>query len=549
MKKIILSLLFLCPLLATAQMKVVAEGPSFDEPEDGCARILMLKNGGTAFVRATKKDGIDIRLYDGQHKQIAVKTLDPDYGKLKAMSVEGMYDVNGEINLFISEVQDAVPVLYRLRVDEQTGALKELKTIATLNKTSMGQGYAMAFGGVPMPDFIVRKDPASDNYAVVRYNTFESDRSKRVELIQYGADGSEVARNFLSSPEGKYKYTQILDFATVGNRVYGLLYSYNTASSGGAANELLLATVENDQVSYANVGKSISRRIDDGILRYNPVTKNLIFLTSELTGVKQGWNKATAEYSIQFSVIDPENPGIKASLDFRRSSIAAKYRKIFRGKDDKFAPMPEQLYINNDGSFTVLLEEVTQIERTTMRNGIPSGTHNAGVMLGSAAVITINEDGTERSAVLIPKSQTTYAGMFDGVSEYVSAGSFYIAVRDNGASTLSAGNQYKSLSYFNGKNKSYVMLNDIEENAERVEKGKLTNIRGVGDCDAWVYDLTTEVSAKLPIPQRSPLFTKERSKDRNLALFNLSGFDREAGVYATLKLERGKGVKMVWMSE
>lgn len=547
MKRFVLPLLFLSPLFAFAQLKQLAEGPVFTEPEDGCARVIMMKNGNTAYLRITKKDGIDVRLYDPQHKEVAVKTLEPEYGKLKNMTVEGVYDIAGNLTAFVSESDGKTPTLYRVVIDGQNGVLKEQKTIATLNDMSMGQGYAVAFGNVPMPDFITRKDPASDNYGVVRYNTFESERTKRVELIQYDGSGTETARNFLSSPDAKYKFTQILDFVVKGKEAYALLYSYNTPSSGGAANELLFATVKDGAVSYANIGKSMTRRIDDGILRYNPVTNNFIFITSELAGVeKSGFGQTTKRFTTQFNIIDPSNPTIKRSVDFRRSSIAAKYRKVFKDDENGFGGMPEQLYINADGSYTLLMEEITQITRS---NGAGMGSHAAGLELGSAAVITFNEDGTERSTVLIPKLQTTMAGMFDGTTSYITAGSFYIATRENGAVPLSAGNQFKSLVYWFGKNKSYVMLNDVEENNERIQKGKLVNVRGVGDCKAWTYDMASTISPALPIPQRNQLFEQERSRDRNLALFNLSDFDREHGVFATLKLEKGNGVKMVWIGE
>jgi hypothetical protein len=536
MKKKILSLLLFCPLLAMAQMKVIAEGPSFDEPENGYARILMLKNGGTAYVHVTPKDGINVRIYNSQHREVAVKNIEPDYGKLKAMDVEGMYEVNGELNLFVSELDDAVPVLYRLRIDEQTGALKELKTLAQLNKANMGQYFASTYGQVPESKFIVHKDPLSDNYSVIRYNTFESDRAKRVELIQYAADGSEQSRTFLSSPDTKYKYTQFLDFAVVGSEVYALLYSYNTATSGGAANELLMASVKDGQVDYSNIGQSIKHRINDGILRYNPVTYNLVFFTSEyLKSESAGWNTSRKVYNVVLNVIDPKGKTIKNNIPLSSSTIMGKYRKVF--KDDDLNLMPEDLYINSDGSITLLLEDIFT---KTYRN-MSTGSTRTSITLQSSAVIRYSEDGKEISSALIPKSQTLTPAMFD----YVSAGA-----STTGFSHMNAGNQYKGVFYFNGKDKSYIFMNDVAENSERIAKGRLTTIQSVGDCDAWAYDLSTNVSASLPIPTRVALFPKERSKDRNLALFGLSDFNGETGDYATLKLEKGRGkqVKMVWMN-
>lgn len=531
MKKILLSLLFLLPFVAIAQLSVVAESQPFDEPEDGFARILALKNGSTAFLHITYKEGIDVKIFDPSHKEIVSKTIDPDYGKLKSPHVQGIYEIDNSINLFISEIDEGIPSLYRILIDEKDGHLIEKKTIGTLKKISMAQGYAVAFGGVPLPSFIVRKDPYSDNYGEVLYNTFESARDKRVELVLYNASGQELSRNYLSSPENKYKFTQIIDYVLIGNTAYALIYSYNTESSGGASNELLLATFSDGKVTYDNLGKSIKNRINDGIIRYNPITKNLIFLTSEYTNSK-GQN---VYYNIEFAIINPLNPEIKQTLSFNKSMIINKYKEVFRGSE-KYAPLPQNLYINDDGSFTVLMQAVSQIVTTTSH-----GSHNSGSILGTAAVLTFSEDGEEKSAELIPMEQTNFAKMMS--NDYRNIDAYYIADRENSAAILSQGNQYKSLVYLNGKKKNYIFLNDIEDNEERIKKGRLTNIKGVGDCDAYVYDLS---DTKSNIPPRSLLFKKERSRDNNLAIFNISDYDRERDIYATLKLENKRQVKVVW---
>ena len=546
MKFRLLLLITLFPYLALSQLSSVAEGPSFEEPENGYARILLLENGNTAYLHITKKDGINLRLYDAQHKEIVNKEITPSYGKLKGATVNGIFDIDGMITAFISEFDDKTPTLYRLKINSQTGELIETKTIATLIKASMGQGYAVIFGGVPMPEFLVRKDPASNNCGVVRYNTFTENREERVELIQYSESGAENYRTFLSSPDAKYKYTQILDFAVVGTDAYALLYSYNTAKSGGAANELLLATVKNGTVTYKNLGKSISRRIDDGLLRYNPVTGNLIFLTLEKTSTEsKGLYNQTVNYAAQFNIIDPNNTEIKKTVDMRRSSASMKYRKLFKD-DEPFSGMPQQIYINEDGSFTLVLEEIKQKYRTNTRNGMPVSSSPSGIELGSVAVITYSEDGEERSSHIIPKLQTTLSSAWDQAN-YTTASNFYIAKRDNCAVPLSGGNQFKSFAYLHSKDKPYVLLNDVAENEERILKGKLTNVKGVGDCEGYVYDLTAASDTKNPLMPRALVFGKENSKERNLAIFSISDYSRSRKEYATLKLEKGKGVKLVWL--
>ena len=72
MKKITLSILLLLSfVLSDAQFKEIAAGPAFEEPTNGAAKLLLMKNGNTVFLRVGfKNDGVDVRMYDQQHKEI-----------------------------------------------------------------------------------------------------------------------------------------------------------------------------------------------------------------------------------------------------------------------------------------------------------------------------------------------------------------------------------------------------------------------------------------------------------------------------------------------
>jgi len=529
MRHIFLALLLFVSIASGAQLKVIAESPSFSEPEHGYAQVVMLKNGNTAYLRVTPKDGIDVKIYDAQFKEIAAKTLEPNYGKLKGLAFRGAYDINNEICVFVSEVEDAKPTLYQIRINAQSGDLIAVKTLATLDELKMSQGYAAAFGGVPLPAIYTYVDKESGHFAAVRFNTFVDERTQRVELIQYAPDGSEKHRNFLSSSEAKYKYTEIFDVALRGADAYALLYGYNTPSSGGAANELLLATIKDGTVSYKNIGKAFVRKINSGILQYNSVTGNLVFLTTERTGVKNlGMGRTVETFSVSLNVINPASGEVIKTIPFRQSGLNMKYRKVFG--DNEFRAMVNAMNVNADGSISVLVEHEEDIVRTNLQTGGSRST----TVLGSAGVLTFSEDGKEISSSLIPKQQTLANVMFNPSV----AGSCF----------LNGGNQFKSVFYVNSKNKTYVLMNDVEENAELIAKGKLVNVRGLGDCDAWVYDLSTNISSALPIPSRTIMFPKERNKDRSLGLFAASDFNSKTGVLATIKVEKGNA-SIVWLSE
>src|ERR1700751_2929295 len=82
--------------LAQAQFKQIAESTAFKEPEEGYAKVLQMKNGNTLFIVVTNKKGIDVRVYDANHKEVAVNNIYPSYGKLSNGGSIGIFEINGD---------------------------------------------------------------------------------------------------------------------------------------------------------------------------------------------------------------------------------------------------------------------------------------------------------------------------------------------------------------------------------------------------------------------------------------------------------------------
>ena len=92
MKKIIsLALLIFTCLFANAQFKQLAAGPSFEEPEKGMSKLVLMKDGSVLFFTITPKDGINVRIYKPDHKESVVTTLNPVYQTLKSPGLEGCF--------------------------------------------------------------------------------------------------------------------------------------------------------------------------------------------------------------------------------------------------------------------------------------------------------------------------------------------------------------------------------------------------------------------------------------------------------------------------
>ena len=231
MKKLLFTILAIVfNYICFAQFSILGKSTGFEEPEEGYAKVLILKNKHTAYIHITPSDGILIKFYDESYKQLKSRNVEHKFGKLKGMNVEACFEINSEIVLMISEYDGRIPILYRIVLNGDTGQIVSQEEIARLKKITMSQGYASKFGGVPLPDFIVRKDTLSDNYVVALFNSFESERDQRVELMHFNNQHGIISKSYLSTPEDKYKYVNILDVAVDGSSVaYALVYGFNTS--------------------------------------------------------------------------------------------------------------------------------------------------------------------------------------------------------------------------------------------------------------------------------------------------------------------------------
>jgi len=531
----------LCFVLMQAQFKTIAEGQIFDEPEKGFCKILQMKNGNTFFFRFTFKDGIYVQPYNSKHKEGAEVHIEPQYGKLAksdnaGTAIEGIFEVSGDVLIFVSKFEGRAPTLFRMILDGNTGKLKEDKIICTLDKVSFGQGYSIAVGGVPLPGFYVKKDPFSDNYGIVLMHSFEEDRNKRLEILHYGANNELISQAFFKSPNDYYKYLQYVDMTVMGKeRVCVIAYAYNTRSSGGKASELLMANLKAGDKVIAATKLDFTKDLTavNGNMKYNPVTKKLILVIAGKENEKDSY------FTSYIAYVNPDEKKLEYSATAAPAAATAKSAEIF-GEKKAFYGLPQNIYINKDGSFVIVYEEIIleAVSRSSGSGFSMGGPSSYNTRLGNIAIGSYSITGAELGSYLIVKSQ-----YLPGARLYP----YYLSDREGQAQKMDDGNQFKSFSYIDGQTKPYILFNDVAENEERVAKGKKpTTIQGVGECDAYLYSVT----GRDIMPTRQYAFGEPAKKEHNLALFSISDYDKNSNSYVTLKLAkegRQKGVQLVWL--
>ncbi|MFM6924382.1 MAG: hypothetical protein ACKOU7_02695 [Ferruginibacter sp.] len=539
MKKIILILTLLLTgfLFCNAQFKQIAEGPGFAEPEEGFAKILNMKNGNTFYLNISLKDGINIRIYDVTHIQTVTTAFSPAYETLKTGDVEAIFEIAADVVVFISERDDRTPVLYRLIIDGNTGKLKEEKTIARMRKEG-------AFVNTSRyKSFYVSKDLYTDNYAVILYSVMESDIEKRMEIIHYGSNNNEISRNFFASADKENKFFFYIDMVVMGSdKVCAFLFASEDKYEFGKKGNMVLATLQKGSVSYATLNTGDEVRVNWGLGKYNPVTKKILFLTAAQLGKRKNTYMAyqtsgKATYQPYLFMIDPISNTITSDGDIGANEKLYTYYKEQFDKKDDYAGMPQNLFINDDGGFAIVYEEIMVQRQSSQSSGFgSSSTIRVDTKLGKMVVATYDQKGILASAYLVPKEHWV---IFQELSP------FYHARREGSAQLLYRGNQYKSFAYLNGVSKNYILFNDTERNNE-VKKDKFVEVQGVSDCDAFMYKLAGNDVA----PKREYAFGAP-AKGHTLALYAISDYDKKSNVYVTLKLDKespaNKEVKLVWL--
>ncbi|NSL88110.1 hypothetical protein ECE50_014780 [Chitinophaga sp. Mgbs1] len=503
----LIPVLLLLSILSFGQLKIASQSPVFGEDESvGIQKVLLMKNGNTFYMGLSKK-ALTVRIYSPKSMVKATKQLHPHLGKGSSFRVKGVYDMNGEVVVLISAVDKHQVVLQRLVIDAATGALKEEATIGELEKVSYFKLLGVAFADVPEPDFFAEAMPEGNGYAVVAMNSFQPDRNKRVAVSIYGPDNKELSHAFYKSPEEKYKYMEFLGIAPLEKNKLGILaYGYNTVASGGKETELLLGTlVTGDTLLAVDKLATITKPAVASLARYNAASKKMMLLA------------ITAREGYAVTVIDPFNRKAATRLLSRKESVA-----------------PQNLFPNEDGTFTVVYENLTFLESRST----PSHSFSQVSMEDYIVSVLSTESMEELKRYRLPRRHWR-AEMIRTATFYNAYNYFELAYKQ--PSPLEA------FGYLNTGANSYLFLNDDADNIEKAQKGKnLGKVKSIDDCDAFYYTL----SGDKEVPAADYLLGEQVEKrDHNTGVFKACDYNAERKAYVVVKGEqRGKDLswRLVW---
>lgn len=528
--------------LASAQFKVLAEGPAFSEPEEGFGRLLLLKNGGTVLthIHREQKEGIEVQIYNKEHVQTAIKHIEArPGGNYDNESVNGIFEVNGNLTVFITAVIEKKPTLFRMIINATTGELTKMEKIAEAGKQQITKYHPLR------NPFLVRKDALNDYYAVaISHDKDEPQGDVQVEAILYNNQHVEISRASYKAADNKYSLLQLHDLVVYNGGIVGLLGygDYHNDATNSREGRLVLMKLEKNEHTLTVTEPDIMKgnQIDGGIIRHNPVTGKLILLgcalmKRETEKRKRNEEQDNKEYQAFAAFANPATMNIEKTFDVFPTEASERSEKLYyKDHGHPYFGMPQNLYLNADGGFSIVNELLASAVVTY--NTLPKQEEIHTVILSDVAVSTFDRDGAMKTSALIPKDQILSPSWLEP---------FYHSRRDYTGNQLFEGQQFKSFCYLNAGNKNYILLNDTERNIDELKSGKKISIQGVSKCDAFYY----LADGKNSLPDRQYLFESGK-KSYKLAAFTISDYDQANNIYVTMQVEitkGGKNTKIIWL--
>ncbi len=567
MRKIILFAALLFQVLTlTAQQFHVEKSAEFDEPEFGWNKLLQLKNGNTFYFHSTRKDGIEVTVYNKQRKKIGSHTLESnlwDVGKMKATKVLGLYEINGQPVLFVAQSDDRQPTIYRMLINPNTGGRMGEAKLGALPRVGLMAGYKVAFGHADAPDIVVEKDPNSDCYAVIYFDGLSNNRNDRIKVVHY--DGTHKALNtaLYDSPQGKYKYLRYIGASVDGNkRVYITTYGFNGKADEDNDPAVIVSRVNVGETKFTHSLIKVSNDFNDtkSVMLYNHGTNKIQLMTvtyrksGPLANVAWGvgatdfgyYNKHELSCITLLSIIDPETLKLESTKPVIAEKVDA-YGKQNIDKDYEFDGVPQNMVLNKDNTITILMEDLTNVTERRMYatgTGMEHGRTSIKTYLGPVGICELSGSGDEVGGYAIAKKQQA-----EGTLPIL-----YMAGRNNGVfqypmtqGIKSDDNQFLSYDYiYTGKGR-YVIFNDLPSNAKKDEdEEKRKTVAKVSRTNTMCFQLNgTKID-------RSFLFGKpEDGSASTYCYIQSSDFNKDLNVYATLIEERdGKSIvgKIAWVT-
>ncbi|MBS0029641.1 hypothetical protein [Chitinophaga hostae] len=436
----------------SAQVPAVTLGPDFSEPADGWDKLLQLRNGNTLYLHFGKKEGLLVTVYNPQHELTVADTVHTQQwnsADLESTEIDGIYEINGQPVIFLQQLVKYIPVLYRLVLDPETGKLlreDKLGEIPTVQHRSV-----FADDNLASHDIFVEKDPASDYYAVAFFSGAAIQKNdsvhERIQVLHFSPAHEQVNKAWFYLPDTSYSYFSYISMAVQGKeRVYLATVGFNAKQKDDDAGpKVLFSLLSPDSATFAHRVLDYTAGAGNvaGYIQATPAMEQVRLLLYLPAHQKEGGT------GIMMNTFLAANGKLKKHVQLSFPELTRNVL-LNLGYKEEYKGTPQRLVLNEDGSSTLLLENLSFFKQGN------SQVNKLHTNLGDIGIAVLDTAGRENTTMAVSKYQVV-TGVCEPFQLQRRAKSEWVF--RNKIAALNT-NTYLSYDYIPGADLSFVLFND-----------------------------------------------------------------------------------------
>ncbi|KAA2238639.1 hypothetical protein F0L74_20660 [Chitinophaga agrisoli] len=452
------SLFILCIIagfpIAMAQTPQVALSASFPEPSaDGWDKLVLLANGNTCYLHFDKSDGIQTALYNANRELLASDKISGkgwDTRDMNDTEIDGVYEINGQVVIFLQQLIKYKPNLFRIVIDGNTGHWVQEDKIGEL--PTVLHRDAIALNNLASHDFYVAKDPYSGHYAVAFFAGGELSRKEtpreRIKVLHFAPDHQLLNQAFYTLPDSTtYPYFSYLDMAVQGkNSVYLCTVAFNTKKmEDRPQSEVWVSALKAGQTEFTHQPMGYTANFGNAYadLQWSPVTQKLQLLLLAAPEAKA----KPDERRYFMNYLDAATCALLQQRPLQLDKIAP----------GPYSGQPQLMTVQPNGITTLQLE---QMQEFSQGKNVYNMLHTT---LGDVGICSISPAGQEDSGYVVPKQQVANGGFQPLYLQRKNRGAWVFRNRVPALNTT----PYLSFDYIHTAHGDYTLFNDYLQFLDR----------------------------------------------------------------------------------
>jgi hypothetical protein len=446
----LLALLFASQL--SAQVPQVQLSNNLPEPGDGFDKILLLDNGYTAYLHFDKKAGIIVNMFDAQHKAATTDTVNArlfDVNALNDTEIDGIYEINGQVVVFLQQLVKMKPRLYRLILNGKTGKLVQEDQLGEL--PTIQHRDVVVQDNFASHDFYVAKDLHSGYYAVASFAGGELDKKEtpgeRVQVYQYSPDHQQIGHSTSYLPLADYPYHGFLDMAVHKDQVYLVTAPLRIRKNAKDTSAMVaVSSIHDTEIKHQLLPYTANMQDIHANIQYIPASQKLVLLLTNATGK----GTKTPGVDMQLSYLDAHTleEYRHQPLNLEKISTYAQEKLKYTGP---YTGVPQRMITTEDGKVTLLFENIA-----LFTSGGTNAWNNLHTNMNDIGVLTLDSNGIAQEGLAQIKMQIAN-GLYDPLFLYRrKKGQWMFRNRIQVLNTT----PYLSFDYLNTAHGNYILFND-----------------------------------------------------------------------------------------